>query len=208
MKAMPLPAYLAAIKENPHLASLSLPMTAAVLAVTRPVVRELLRDKKLDGLRLTNGANWKRTVVLIASLDAYRTGRDQAFDEQTSEVAAILQRVAAVRETIAYGDLMAEIGMEWRNPPNRNRIGQILGAVSERSVAAGGFMLSALAVLKSTHVPNDSFFDLARHLKLLDDGGDQAEFLREQQEAAWQHHAGRASSGSAGRRRRAQPVAD
>lgn len=188
MKSFDLERYVAACDEDPaRLATVSLPTTAHLLGVTRPAVRDFVRQGQLEGLRLTDG-DWQRTVISVKSLARFTRERRSSLDSQEEQVNAVLEDVGGAGDVIHYGDLMARVGMKWRHPPNRKRIGLILGHVSEQSAAQHDFMLSALAVSKATGLPNDSFFQFARKLGLLDEDADGQAFHQHQLRKIWRHY--------------------
>jgi hypothetical protein len=74
----------------------------------------------------------------------------------------ILETVAARRQVLNYREFSERLRdrgilIHWRSP----RMGQLLLQISERSVACGQGLLSALVVGRASGLPGKGFFDLA-----------------------------------------------
>ena len=89
----------------------------------------------------------------------------EKLDKEMTEVRNILIDSAKKERTIRYADLMSKVGMKSDVPYDRRKIGEILGRISRKSLDEYDVMLSALAVLKTTGMPNDYFYELAEDVE-------------------------------------------
>jgi len=97
--------------------------------------------------------------------------------------------VARSQNLISYDDLNKQLnlGLDFTMPPDRDRIGRWLSAISEHEVKAGRHMLSALVVHKAGEGvgdPGKGFYEYAKELGVYV-GGDDLGFWA--QEVKWLH---------------------
>lgn len=171
--------YLQAVNENSKLSFVQVSLAAEFLGVTPAMVNDLVRSKSLDAVIVTgNTKSWKG--VLISSLIAYTTNREEGAASTINKVRIILGDCARKGEKIAYSDLMGKVGMSSTNPHHRRLIGEYLGKISSESYDNERFMLSALAVLMNTKMPNEIFFNLAKDLGAMDEEDDENIFYNSQ----------------------------
>ncbi|TNC95155.1 MAG: hypothetical protein FD119_2576 [Stygiobacter sp.] len=141
-------------------------MAATYLNLSIHSIQPMVSRGELAMVRVEeDGEVWKG--ITIGSLLGAKKKREVSPDE-IAKVDVILREQGG--ELINYGDLMDRIGLSYRNPHHRSRIGAILGAVSRLSYGKEGYMLSVLAVQKGTQRPNAAFYDLAR--EILDEADD------------------------------------
>lgn len=107
-----------------------------------------------DGKRIQKG-------ITLSSVLKYQ----EKLDKEMTEVRSILVASAKKKRTIKYADLMSKVGMKFDVPYDRRKIGEILGRISRESLVEYDVMLSALAVLKTTGMPNDYFYELAEEVE-------------------------------------------
>lgn len=75
-----------------------------------------------------------------------------------------LQEKARNRDTTCYGPIAELLGLDLRLACDRNRIGEVVGELSEQEHAQGRPMISAVVVKAETRMPGKGFFTLARKL--------------------------------------------
>lgn len=182
--------YLDALKDNPEfLAFVPISMAAELAGVKRSTANDLVQSKKLTKITVQeDGIKW--SGIQIKSLIEYLGASADNVEDTRKKVARILERCGKDEETIEYGILLSQIGMTHKNPQHRKMIGSILGEISTRSWNDYEFMLSALAVNKTTGMPNDSFFILAEQLGAIENSDDDEEcreFFDQQIEAINNH---------------------
>ncbi|NTV13863.1 MAG: hypothetical protein HGA96_08055 [Desulfobulbaceae bacterium] len=179
--------YLNSVSLNSTLSFVQVSLAAEYLGVTPSMVNDLVRNKSLDAVSVTgNTKSWKG--ILISSLIAYKTSRKEGTKNTTNKVKIILEDCARKGETISYSVLMDKVGMSSINPHHRRQIGEYLGEISSDSYKRDRFMLSALAVLKNTEIPNESFFGLAKDLNAMDEGDDENTFYKSQLTKIFKKH--------------------
>jgi len=90
-----------------------------------------------------------------------------------------LKEVARASQTITYGEIAPMANLNMESQADRNEIGRILGAISEREHAEGRPLLSAVVVLSEIGYPGKGFFTLAQELGVHDGSDDLAFFVQE-----------------------------
>lgn len=159
--------YLRAVNEDPHNnAGVPASLAAELLDMTRAAVIAKAKSGELEYARIDiQERGWR--LILVSSLLKVLNEREAVGKKALPAVRKILKERAARGKTITYGELMAQIGMSWRNPHHRHNLGKLLGRLSEESQDEDGFMISTLAVLKNTGRPNEAFYDLAKQLRAM-----------------------------------------
>lgn len=150
--------YISAYRDDPSIVGLPVPVVAEHLGVSPAAVAARVRSGSMQGLRIG-----RHSFVSLQSL----IEDEDKMDANVGVVEAYLWKQAkAGISTIFYEPVMATVGLTPRVPAERNRIGAILGRVSEKSLAESKVMLSVLVHRKTAGVtrPGPGFFDLARHL--------------------------------------------
>ena len=167
--------YILELAGDPTLAVVSRQMAANALSLTKSTIDRQINDGSLESIKIE-----KTVCVLSGAL----IGRLESDISQVATVKAYLIEVALKGQTTTYEPVMATIGLPTRSPPNRARIGAILGEISEESFLKHGFLLSALVFNKALGRPSDSFYGLADWLGC--EVGD--DFLEIQLDKIWKHY--------------------
>jgi len=183
--------YLDAVASNPEkLSFVPTSLAAELIGVKRSTVNDLVQSKKLIKISIhEDGLKW--SGIQVQSLLEYISSSEEDAESATVKVRKILEECGKDGHPIEYGVLLEQIGMTHRNPQHRNLIGKILGEISEETWEKYDFMLSALAVNKSTQEPNESFFLLAEQFEAIEDSDDEeecSEFFDQQLEAIYEHY--------------------
>lgn len=167
--------YLRDLARDPTLAVVSRRMAASALNLSKATIDRQIEDKSLESVKI----DAVFCVRAQAIIDRLNHG-----DEQIRTVKSFLLNVAQKGEATTYEPVMAAIGLPTRSPPNRKRIGTILGDISRESYEKDGFLLSALVFNKTLGRPSDSFYLLAEEL------GDQLadDYLDKQLRKIWRHY--------------------
>lgn len=171
-------------------AAIGIPAAAALLDREEATVRRMIADGRLDAVSVADEEGRARTYVLVVPLHEMLRARDQERADQIDTLTASLEDAARKEEAASYGELMAEIGLHWRQPSHRKRTGVLLAQISKRSRKDRGCLLSVLAVRKNTGRPNDQFFELAAEMGLLDEDDDRDDFLAEQRRLVFARYGG------------------
>ena len=192
-------AYLDAVRHDPMTSMVPLGVAQAVLACTRSAIIEKIKVGHLHGVLISVEDKNYRGVTLASLLRVIDTPRAEKLSDDDARriVKDTLIRIAKdrnIRPVIIYSKIMEPVGMTWRNPQHRGRIGQLLGELSESSYRATsvnghkGFLISAMVVQKGTGRPNAQFFCLARELGALGESEDEDDFWRGQLSAIRDHY--------------------
>ncbi|MFZ7090820.1 hypothetical protein [Primorskyibacter sp. 2E233] len=107
-----------------------------------------------------------------------------------------LERVARNGSTIFYGELMEMADMNWKSPPDRAKIGAILGKISRESYEEDGILLSSLVHRKGPEPtsPGPGYITLIEGMSDdyddpdLYDEDDLDAVIGRHMEAVWEHY--------------------
>lgn len=189
--------YVTRVIGEPTSALIPLAIVGEALGLSRSAVIERLKSGALDGGKITVGETVYRGVT-VASLERYMAQPQAGILSDDDAIAIITTAIeTAVQNadsdafddlTLAYSEVMEAVGLAWRNPQHRGRIGYLLGEISRHSLPAHGFLLSAAVVRKTNRRPNDAFFGLARDLKILKGNMDEETFWCAQMAAIRTHY--------------------
>lgn len=151
--------YLAAFEENPTFyAAVPPQLVAEYLGVSHAAVMRKLTDGKLTEIKIG-----KNRLVAVSSILAM----NKHWSDQCGVVQKTLEGLASRgRAIVFYNEVMSPIGLKTTIPADRNRIGAILGHVSEISHDQHGVLLSVLVhrSTQGTTKPGPGFFELAESL--------------------------------------------
>jgi hypothetical protein len=172
--------YLRALKEDPGLAVISFQMAADGWDVSRAAIDGMVRSGKLEEVRI-NRTRCVRATSLQKFFDKW--------DEQVAQVREFVEEYARRREVVFYAPVMEQVGLNWRVPADRSRIGALLGAVSEQTYDEFGVLLTAIVHRDTSGQtgPGPGFFGLAKSLELEWDDDDV--FVATEMEKTWKHYA-------------------
>jgi len=149
--------YISAYRADPSIVGLPVPVVAEPLGLSPAAVTARVRSGSLEGLRIG-----RHSFVALQSL---LNDEDKMAADVLAVERYLWKQAKAGVTAIFYEPVMATVGLTPRVPAERNRIGAILGKVSENSMEEGKVMLSVLVHRKTAGVtrPGPGFFDLARH---------------------------------------------
>lgn len=161
---------------------------AKIVGKSLPSIEDLVEKDILDVVMIEgDDKTWKGVTMssLIRYPEKIKSGIpsvDNVFSE--------LENVAASMSTIYYSDFMRKIGLNHANPHHRRLIGMLLCEASEITFndKNRGFMLSVLVVNKSTGMPTESFFVLAKKLKALSSYEDHGDFFKRQTRLVFKYY--------------------
>ncbi|NKE71264.1 hypothetical protein [Candidatus Manganitrophus noduliformans] len=171
--------YLDSVAQSNAYSFVPVSLAAEFLNVTPSMINDLLKNGSLDAV-VVNGSrkNWKG--VLVESLMTYTKNKRTSVTSMIKQIRHILETAAKKKRKMFYSDLMEQVGLSYQNPYHRRLIGECLGKLSAQTFKEKNYMLSALAVLKSTGRPNEIFFELANELGALDDTQKEKDFYQSQ----------------------------
>lgn len=86
------------------------------------------------------------------------------MENQIKKALNILIECAKDQKMTYYGTIYEDLGLACSNVADRNKGSDILGKVSDITMADNEVMISALVVSKETNKPYDGFFKLASNL--------------------------------------------
>ncbi len=188
--------YLEKVSEEPDLyAFVPISLAAQAIGVNRSTLNDLVRARTLKKI-VIRGDDLKWQGIQVASLKGYMEKIEEkqaVYEGYTSAAREVLIETAKSKGLIAYGELMSKIGLNSNVPNDRTIIGRVLGDISSESWKKSKFMLSVLAVLKSTEMPNSVFFDLAEELDdtfSFDDEDDWDDFFEKQRRKIYRFYSG------------------
>ena len=176
--------YLAALADDPTLATVSVSMAADALGRTRAGTLLMLQSGKLDGVAIA-GSRYVRAQSLI------KTERD--FMDSVKAVTRKLEQIARGKELTTYTPIMELVGLK-NVAPDRRKIGVILDRASRTSFEQHRFLISALvchAVGGKPRMPGNGFWPLAENLldrRIRKEDHDRV--FQEQLRAIYEHYAG------------------
>lgn len=153
--------YLEAYSKNRELGIIPISLVAEYLDRTPAAVSAMIRSENLSEIKIG-----KNRFVSVQSLSE----REKKMKNDRAIVRKYLERQAKKGETaIFYEPVMAQIGLSTSVPADRNKIGVILGAISEETNIESGKKSCLLSVIvhrktAGTTRPGQGFFDLAHHL--------------------------------------------
>ena len=129
------------------------------LGITSPTFEKWLKAGTIQELKIV-GAERAGRCILAKSILSVLAEKEKRKEKTRST----LEECAKNRNTVTYSKLMNRVGMTPGSPYDRSVMGKMLGEISRETAREHGFMLSALAVLKSNGLPSDGFFLLAEEL--------------------------------------------
>jgi hypothetical protein len=153
--------YIEAYQKNSNIAVVPYSLVASYFDVTSAGIAAMERSGRLQGVRI--GRNPFILLESILQLERNRENEVLIVEEFLKKLAKAKQR------SVFYEPIMEKIGLDWRVPADRSRIGSILGEISERTAEVDKrqkLMLTVLVHRKTAGVtrPGKGFFDLARDL--------------------------------------------
>ncbi len=136
------------------------PKTVAMkwLGITSLTFDKWVKAGRIQQLRIREAK--RERCILAKSVFDILTEREERKEKTWN----MLAERARKGGTITYSDLMRHVGMTANFPNDRKVMGSMLGEISRETAREHGFMLSALAVLKNTGIPSDSFFEQVEDL--------------------------------------------
>ncbi|TPL86796.1 hypothetical protein FJ950_10365 [Mesorhizobium sp. B2-3-14] len=147
--------YIRAFSKDRELAIVPIPLVAEHLERSAPAVTAMISSGRLNEIKI--GKN--RFVALKSLVDL-----EEAYENQVDVVMRYLAKQAKNGVSVVfYEPVMAQVGMKTSVPADRSKIGEILGAVSERSYEEHGVLLSVIVHRKAlgATTPGPGFFALA-----------------------------------------------
>ncbi len=164
-----------------------LPLAAEALGESQDALRKKLKKGTIPQIVIGD------TIHLPVS---YVTEELRRHRRALETLKVALEKVARDQKTIFYGELMEMIGMSWQSPPDRSRIGVLLGEILDWSYDTHGIFLTSIVHRKSaapTH-PGPGYFPLVAAWKEEDDDvdydpdADEHEMLNRHMKAVWDHY--------------------
>lgn len=77
-----------------------------------------------------------------------------------------LRRVAWEQRYVTYSDIAPIADLDMNNPPDRDRIGQLLDEINRHEHQLGRPLISVVVIHRDNNMPGPGFFKLARELGL------------------------------------------
>lgn len=107
-----------------------------------------------------------------------------------------IERVARLRKSIFYGELMGHVGMNSQNPRDRMKIGELLAQISRKSFEENGVFLSSIVHRKGAAPtsPGPGYMPLIAEIAEEYDGvdydpeEDEVGILQRHMEAVWDYY--------------------
>jgi len=120
----------------------------------------------------------------------FKTAHKKPTRDRPRRILEMLTDAARNQKTLPYGDVMQAVGLAYRDAFHRRKFKEELrAAVRQSKLYPHKLLLSALAVFKIQHIPEDDFFAMAQELDLFTPGKDsKTVFFKEQMEGIFQYY--------------------
>lgn len=180
-------AWLIACSEGQPVAIMPASLAAEVLGESANALTKKLKRGDIPCIIIS-----ERRFIPAEYVHEEATKAKQVFNKLRHEV----ERVARRRSKIFYGDLMQLVEMRWQSPPDRTKIGFLLGELSRWSFKRHGILLSSIVHRKSPEptTPGPGYMTLVTELAkecaglALQPGEDEAALLKRHMAAVWDHY--------------------
>ena len=100
------------------------------------------------------------------------------MEEKIQQTLQILEEYASEKKLVNYNVLYGQVGLDRKNPADRNIGSKILGEVSRITLKKNKTMLSSIVTLKGNESPAFGFYELATELGLLKKSANENDKLR------------------------------
>ena len=100
------------------------------------------------------------------------------MNKKLQQTFQILEEHALEKKLVNYNVLYKQIGLNRKNPADRNMGSKILGEVSHITLKKNKTMLSSIVTLKGNESPAFGFYELATELELLQKSANENDKLR------------------------------
>lgn len=185
-------AWLDALRRGEPVAILSTSLAAAAVEEARGWQEETigslskkLKDGQLEAIKI----NGKRYLSAVALAKIIESG-----DAQFNRAHALLIELAKRGKKTTYGEIMAPLNMSSQNPPDRNRIGYLLGQISRKSWTEDGIFLSALVHRKGKEPtsPGPGYIGLIEEIAPdeIEKFPDEPAMVMAHMKSVWRHYLG------------------
>jgi len=163
---------------------------AKILGKSLPAIEELVARDKLDSV-VIKGAEKSWKGVTMTSLQLYQ----EQIDKERIPVDDVFEQLEIIakgseKKPVYYSEFMDKFGLNYKNPHHRGIISALLGKVSEKTLSNKSikFMLSVLVVNKSTDMPSEGFYTLAKNLKEMSITESREDFFKRQLELVFTYY--------------------
>jgi hypothetical protein len=159
---------------------------SVIYALTGAKMTEWLQSE--DKLQLDKVILAPAVLVITTLIIGLRVRQLATQYQKTKErVLKCLVKLAKDRQTTVYSKLAEEVGLKINKPAHRNRLTDILGAISEEEFSKKRPLLSAVVISKGRTMPGGGFFKLAEKLGLYKKEDDKKLFFDEQLKKVYEY---------------------
>lgn len=179
--------WLAALMKGEPVAEVPPSLAEELLGESKDALRKKLKNGTIPRIEI-DGSFYIPATYVHEELRRHR----HAFETLKAE----LEKIARAQGTVFYGEIMERVGMNWQSPPDRKRIGILLGEILDWSYDAHGIFLTSIVHRKSaapTH-PGPGYFPLVAAWKEedsdvdYDPDEDEHEMLARHMKAVWDYY--------------------
>lgn len=96
--------------------------------------------------------------------------------ERVNKGYEVLKEFAKVGKYIRYGNFYSKLGLNTKNPQDRNIGADVLGDINIYTYNKCGCLLSSLVIVEESNKPGKGYFKLAKKLGLLAEGESEDDF--------------------------------
>jgi hypothetical protein len=132
-------------------------------------------------------------MVTLKSLLTFKAARTARIQDRAGRILEILTDLARKRQTLAFGDVMQAMGLNYQDAIHRQRFTADLREATHRADAyKEGLLICVLLVFRIQHIPCDEFFLMAQEAGFFTPGKDSKTVLfKDHSERIFQYYEGK-----------------
>jgi len=140
-----------------------------------------------------------RSMVTLKSLLQFKAAKAAPTQDRPRRILAMLTEAARNKKTLAFGDIVEAVGLNYPEAMHRRMFKQDLREATRQSeLYARGLLISAVLVFRTQHIAEDDFFLMAKELGMFTPGRDsKTVFFRDHLERIFQFYQDIENSGTA-----------
>jgi hypothetical protein len=149
-------------KDPERYGSVPLTQAAGSLDIDERALAPLIERGALELFEIGNDSFTSR-MVSLKSLLIFKTARAARSQGRPERILEILTDLARKRQTLAYGDAMKAVGLNYQDAIHRQRFNADLTEATRNAAAyEQGLLICVLLVFRIQHLPCDHFFLMAQ----------------------------------------------
>jgi hypothetical protein len=159
----------------------------------------MLIDKGILECFEVGGDSGRQNIITLESLLRFKAAKAvRPHEDRPRRILAMLTEAARNKKTLAYGDVLESVGLQYSEATDREKFKRDLREAARQSeLYSRGLLISALLVFRTQHMAEDDFFVVAKELGMFTPGRDsKTVFFREHVERIFQYYEQAGSSGT------------